>query len=401
MAILGLLLSVAIVTAIRALQGLEPVQDPGVSLVLGAFMTAGFFLWGVGAFDPRMSEHAHDAAHAEQMALALAEEEAKAPPRAILGSYIWLLVTGLLVLLLAVTAFALLPGSPALQTTGEPLGNTAANGFIEVSLLGQTLIVSQLLLLVGFVALVFVSLAVAAGALGFVLVALNQGVVSTAAVPATALGPGPLAAEPARTRSSPLARVPVWVAGLALAALALVVVLDLLLPPDPTRTAPSFSAVLAAFSLLAALTPLVWALLSALLRTLRGWLWLARALVALVVVGAFVALYAALVTGARLPVGLLPLTVVNALLLAALLLAGQVRGVLFAVLGTALFALFYYLLIGLVLVGAPDTLFWLSLINAAVVALVVLRPREVTNAVGSGARGFARWLRRLPYWLNG
>ncbi len=89
-----------------------------------------------------MSEHAHDAAHAEQMALALAEEEAKAPPRAILGSYIWLLVTGLLVLLLAVTAFALLPGSPALQTTGEPLGNTAANGFIEVSLLGQTLIVT-------------------------------------------------------------------------------------------------------------------------------------------------------------------------------------------------------------------------------------------------------------------
>ena len=402
MAILGLLLGVTLVTVIRALQGLDPVQDPGVSLVLGGFMAAGFFMWGLGAFDPRMSEHAHDAAHAEQLALALAEEEAQASPGAILGSYIWLLLTGLLLLLLAIAAFALAPGSPTLTTTSQPLGNTAANGFVEMQILGQTLVVSQLLLLVGFVAVVFVSLAVAAGAFGFVLFILNRGMTEVAAVPATALGPGPLAAaEPAPAGDGPLAGALVRAVGLILAVLAAVVVLDLLLPFDPAQRVPSLSYVLAVFTLLTIFTLAAWGLLGALLRRLRGWLWLARALIVLVVVIAFVALYVALVTGSLLALSLLPLTIVNATLLVALALMAQARGVLFAALSTALFVLFYYVLIGLVLVGAPDTLFWLSLINAALIALVVLRPRQVTDAVGGGARGLARWLRRLPFWLNG
>lgn len=402
MAILGLLLGVTLVTVIRALQGLDPVQDPGISLVLGGFMAAGFFMWGLGAFDPRMSEHAHDAAHAEQLALALAEEEAQASPGAILGSYIWLLVTALLLLLLAITVFALAPGSPALTTTSQPLGNTAANGFIEMQILGQTLIVSQLLLLVGFVAVVFVSLAVAAGAIGFMLFTLNRGMAEVAAVPATALGPGPLAAEPAQASGGgPLASALVRAIGLALGVLAAVVVLDLLLPFDRAQRVPSLSYVLAVFTLLTIFALGTWGLLGALLRRLRGWLWLARALIALVAVGAVVALYVALATGALLTLDLLPLTIINAILLVALALMGQARAVLFTALGTALFALFYYVLIGLVLVGAPDTLFWLSLINAAVLALVVLHPRQVTNAVGGGARGLARWLRRLPFWLNG
>lgn len=403
MGIVGLLLGVVLVTAIRALQGLDPVQDPGVSLVLGGFTAVGFFLWGIGAFDPRMSEHAHDPEHAEQLALALAEEETQAPPTAILGGYIWLLITGLLVLLLVIGAFALLPGAPTLQTTSSPLGNTAANGFIEVQLLGQTFIISQLLLLIGFAAFMFVSLAVAAGALGFIFFALNRGVTEVAAVPRTALGPGPLAAadEQPAAAGGLLARMPARAVSLALAALAVVVVLDLLIPFEPGLRVPSFSYILASLALLVVFALVGWAALSALLRLMRGWLWLGRALLTLAVVGAFAALYAALVTGPLRALDLLPLVIVNALLLALAALGGGARGTRFVALGAALFVAFYYVLIGLVLVGAPDTLYWLSLINAVVIALVALWPRQVTNAVGSGARGLARWLRRLPYWING
>ncbi len=403
MGIIGLLLGVALVTAIRALQGLEPVQDPGVSLVLGGFTAVGFFLWGIGAFDPRMSEHAHDPEHAEQLALALAEEEAEAPPTTILGSYIWLLTTGLLVLLLVIVAFALVPGAPTLQTTSDPLGSTAANGFVEVQLLGHTLIISQLLLLIGFVAFMFVSLAVVAGALGFIFFALNRGVAEVTAVPRTALGPGPLAAEDEQPAAAggPLARIPARAVSLALAALAGVVVLDLIIPFEPGLRVPSFSYILASLALLAVFALIGWAVLSALLRLTRGWLWLARALITLAVAGAFTALYAALVSGPLPTLDLLPLVIINALLLALAALGGGARGALFVALGAALFVAFYYVLIGLVLVGAPDTLYWLSLANAVVIALVALWPRQVTNAVGSGARGLARWLRRLPYWING
>jgi hypothetical protein len=320
----------------------------------------------------------------------------------ILGSYIWLLVTSLLVLLVVIAAFALFPGSPALTTTSQPLGNTAANGFIEVELMGQTFIVSQLLLLVGFVVIVFVSLAAAAGVIGFILFALNRGVTEVSAVPVTALGPGPMAAEPApASTSGPLARLPLRAVGLALAALGAAVALDLLLPLITGAGALSFSYILAAIALLTVFTLAAVALLGVLLRALRGWIWLARALVVLVVVGAFAGLYVALLTGVLATLGLLPLTIINALLLAALAFTGQTRALLFTIVGAALFVLFYYVLIGLVLVGAPETLFWLSLINAAIIALVIVRPRQVTNAVGSGARGLARWLRRVPYWING
>lgn len=402
MGILGLLLGAALVTVIRTLQGLEPVQDTGLSLTLGGFTAVGFFLWGLGAFDPRMSEHAHDPEHAEQLALALAEEEANAPPPTILGGYIWLLMTGLLVLLLVIAAFALIPGSPALQTTSDPLGNTAANGFVEVQLLGHTLIVSQLLLLIGFVAAMFLTLTLVAGALGFIFFALNRGVAEVATVPRTALGPGPLPAKPEQPAADrPLTRVPGRAFGWALGTLGAVVVLDLTIPFEPGLRVPSFSYILVSLGLLAVLTLIGWAVLSALLRLVRGWLWLVRALITLAVVGAFTALYAALVTGPLLALDWLPLVVINALPLALAALGGGLRGVQFVLLGAGLFVAFYYVLIGLVLVGAPDTLYWLSLLNAVVIALVALWPRQVTNAVGSGARGLARWLRRLPYWISG
>ena len=73
--IAAFVLSLALVYGIRTLQNMDPVwmnadssAGAQVGLVLAAFVSMAAFMWGVGAFDPKMSEHGD---HAEQ------EEEAE------------------------------------------------------------------------------------------------------------------------------------------------------------------------------------------------------------------------------------------------------------------------------------------------------------------------------------
>ena len=63
-------LSLVLVYAVRSLQNMDPVwandtttEGAQVGLVLAAFASMGAFLWGIGAFDPKMSEHGD---HAEE-----------------------------------------------------------------------------------------------------------------------------------------------------------------------------------------------------------------------------------------------------------------------------------------------------------------------------------------------
>ena len=63
--IIGFILSLVIVYGVRTLQQMDPVwmsaessEGAQVGLVLAAFVSGATFLWGVGAFDPKMSEHA-------------------------------------------------------------------------------------------------------------------------------------------------------------------------------------------------------------------------------------------------------------------------------------------------------------------------------------------------------
>ena len=68
-------LSLAIVYGIRTLQDMDPVwmnvdssEGAQVGLVLAAFASMGAFMWGVGAFDPKMSEHGDQAHEVEETA---------------------------------------------------------------------------------------------------------------------------------------------------------------------------------------------------------------------------------------------------------------------------------------------------------------------------------------------
>ena len=70
--IAGFILSLIVVYGVRTLQDMDPVwmnaessEGAQVGLVLAAFVSGATFLWGVGAFDPKMSEHG-DHAHEEE-----------------------------------------------------------------------------------------------------------------------------------------------------------------------------------------------------------------------------------------------------------------------------------------------------------------------------------------------
>src|SRR5258707_147303 len=111
---------------IRLAQGLDPNPAApfayvGPAFVLGAFISAGFFVWGMGAFDPKMSVHGE---HAED---ALANPEAETPAQ-ILNGYTWQILTWTTVLILAVAIFAFLPSGPQLRSVSGD-GNPSAIGY--------------------------------------------------------------------------------------------------------------------------------------------------------------------------------------------------------------------------------------------------------------------------------
>lgn len=73
--IAGFIASLAFVYAVRVLQNMDPVwmnadssEGAQVGMVLAAFVSMATFMWGVGAFDPKMSEHGDHADEHEEEA---------------------------------------------------------------------------------------------------------------------------------------------------------------------------------------------------------------------------------------------------------------------------------------------------------------------------------------------
>jgi hypothetical protein len=190
--VLGFMTASLLVLILRSLQGLEPVYDPGVSIVLGGFLAAIFFIWGMGAFNPLWSAHGPEEAEAKRVIEARAQE-----PRHILTATMWSLIGWLLLILVLVIVFATLPFGFALTITSDPLASTASIGFVYVTVNGTTLAVSQLVILLIFGIILFVSLFVVAWALSKALVGLNRGYVETATEAGVKLGASPVLVLPA------------------------------------------------------------------------------------------------------------------------------------------------------------------------------------------------------------
>lgn len=281
--------SLMFVYAIRSLQNMDPVWMNDVSsdgaqvgLALAAFASMGAFLWGMGAFDPKMSEHGDHAEEHEEVApekdFALKTDgpvyragkglydlswtiinDAPKPMRfpyinlgnfllnwlvnipwffvwlvifilwrfalgglativgipgvtlmvlswigQIIGFYIgevFLVTTVSVILVIVWFAFALLPHGLRLQTTTEPNADVAANGVGEFVIPVQELAglldpqtdltnqpipeTSQFAVFIGFIIIIFISLAVAAGLIAIFFYYMHQGVKETQEIPTT------------------------------------------------------------------------------------------------------------------------------------------------------------------------------------------------------------------------
>lgn len=175
MGIIGFMFGALIVIVLRGLQSLDPIWAPGPGIIMAVVMTAVFFIWGMGAFDSRLSIHGDP--EAEAVAHESLEKEATAP-RGLLVSSIWQLVTILVVLGVILGGFAVLPGGMALTQTVVPGASLTSVGYadVELPLGGPTIQVSTLVIFAVFVIWAFLSLAAFAWVIMLLITFLSRGV---------------------------------------------------------------------------------------------------------------------------------------------------------------------------------------------------------------------------------
>ncbi|MDX1991135.1 MAG: hypothetical protein SF029_02015 [bacterium] len=195
MAILGFILGALFTIGLRALQSIEPVWDPQIGLITCAITVTWFFVWGMGAFNPAMSQHAHEPGEDDHADDHHAPAEEATTPTTILGYSIWQVATLTLVVLVAIFAYAVFGGG-FVRTTNDPIGSAADIGFTPVRLplsgdyftwQGETVLFSELTLFAGFAIFTLLSLAVAGGILAGIFYALSRGMREVSGVQNSAL----------------------------------------------------------------------------------------------------------------------------------------------------------------------------------------------------------------------
>jgi len=187
MGILGFIFGLLFVTGLRALQGLDPAFDLGLGMIVAAFTTSGFFVWGMGGFDPRMSQHPHEpevnelgliVAPAEDDSAADEEEEKTAPPFRVLGYSMWQVAFWLIVTILLVWGFAWLPTGLTLEVSSDAEAQRSAIGTFTLDLpfLDEPLVMSQLTAFVGVVIIILLALGAVAGGIALLMTSLSRNV---------------------------------------------------------------------------------------------------------------------------------------------------------------------------------------------------------------------------------
>jgi hypothetical protein len=348
MGILGFAIGALLVLGIRAAQGLDPVWSPGVGMVLAAFFSAGFFVWGMGGFDPRMSAHGEEA-HDEHA-------DVTPTPLALNSSIVWKLTTLLIVVGLIIFVIAAVPFGPALTVTEVPEASRTAVGFSDFELFGIEIPqVSQLTLFIAFVVIMMLSLFAVAGGLGWIFFSASKGIANAAVVEHTPMerqlfelpaGEGAQAADEPKASGLPAAlSIPVF---LVVAIVGFVVTYFIIMP-------------IVSGNILAGIVPIA--------EDTR----------------LFFSIAAGLAAGAAI---------------------GRPRGSLmfwavFLAFAAFLYPIFYHVAIGLVYLAFPSigpitaefqrTL--LSIVNALIIPILILRPKWVTFAAGRAARILANFLR--------
>ncbi len=173
MGVLGFLVGALAVIIIRALQSVTPIWDPGVGIVFGTFFCAGFFIWGIGGFDMRLSAHGEEEEEDEHAHAIAAPESEAAHPLAVLTSSLWQVIFLVVALIVILAAFVKL--GPALMTTNQNASSTLEIGMLPANVFGQDIMISTAVVFAAFVVIVLLSLAVTGAIIWILLGGLSRG----------------------------------------------------------------------------------------------------------------------------------------------------------------------------------------------------------------------------------
>ena len=347
--------SLVFVMVVRYLQDVTPLFDPGVGMILAAFVSSFAFIWGMGGADPRMSTHPHEPeVDAETGLIVYGEEdehhekvaEEDGDPISVLGYSIWQVSFLTIVVLSLIAGFALAPTGFTLQTTNDPDANVSSIGdeAWEIPLIGVETELSQLAAFSMVIIFTFVLLFIIGGGIGLMMTSLNQGVKEVGEVEQTQQPDKSERLEAAQTASGFGIGDYVKFGGLALVLFGLLDGLLIGTPvPDPEWLRVGLSLFFAvSFAAYFTLKPL-------LVRTV----------------------------GER---------VINI--------------VLFLGITGGLYTAFYYVLIGLAIPSPEGLRWWLSVINAVAFAAIIVYPTPIIHATGRFAGSAAKALRGLPEGLG-
>ncbi|MCU0498513.1 MAG: hypothetical protein MUF87_14275 [Anaerolineae bacterium] len=174
MAFIGFVLGAALVLLLRSLQSMDPVWDAQLGMISAVINSSIFFVWGMGAFDPKMSEHHAHAHYDDEKGLIVVEgaheeahhDEDHAPIPQMLTGQIWQITFWSIVLTAGLLLFASLDIGPSLTISNDPMANRNQIGYYTMNLFGTDVVVSELTAFAVFFAFTLLSLGAISAAVG-------------------------------------------------------------------------------------------------------------------------------------------------------------------------------------------------------------------------------------------
>ncbi len=177
-ALLGFAAGALVVTLLRLGFGFTPYWNLGLVLVLGIFSSAAGAVWGIGGFNPRMSEHPDDSVPPPT----IEEMAAESGWRGVLSNVTWQVTAIVTLLTFAIIVIALIPGF-GLNVTRIPEASPKGFGTFELEAFGEVFPINQGFALIGFILFTMLSLAVTGAVLAGVFYLLSRGVTAAEATP--------------------------------------------------------------------------------------------------------------------------------------------------------------------------------------------------------------------------
>jgi len=167
-AIMGVVGGILLAYFLRWVSSIEPYWDYNLILVIVPFSMMAGWMWGIGAFNPKFSEHVHPPGEHDEHEAHHEEEEIAVG--SILMNQIWKITTYSLLLFIIFFAFAEIPNGFFLRLSNNAeasVGDFAQHVAISIPVVEWEFETSQVWLFIVMVAATIIPMALMGGVLGF------------------------------------------------------------------------------------------------------------------------------------------------------------------------------------------------------------------------------------------